>query len=203
MFGRSRRLAGAVPVLAALALAGCAMLGSPPSSDGRPALWHLAIQPDLAHRSHRKASRRPASLQHARFGLRRDRTHRTGARRFQQSDQPRSQLRAGLRQSRLCFIARPTSSSSRLPTTTRRCRSMAATRPPISAAASSTASRAAARRRSRTSTRRSRSSRTMPRPITIAACSIKSSISTNSPSTTSPPPSGSPRRRPNRALPAH
>ena len=51
-----------------------------------------------------------------------------------------------------------------------------------------------ARRRSTTSTRRSRSSPTTPRPITIAACSIRASISTSSPSTISPPPSGWRRR---------
>ena len=73
--------------------------------EGRRALRDLAIQSDVAHRSRRKTSRRSASLQHARLGPCRGRARRAGARRFQQGDQPRSQLRAGLRQPRAALSA--------------------------------------------------------------------------------------------------
>ena len=55
---------------------------------------------DVADRSHPKASRGSASLQYARLGLADAGNPEAGARRFQQGDQPRSRLRAGLRQPR-------------------------------------------------------------------------------------------------------
>ncbi len=110
--------------LAALALAGCTTLGNPPAADNDSALY-APSQSNLASLSEviDKASRRSAGLQYARLGLWRGRPQRSGAGRFQQGDQPRSQLRAGLCQSRADLSQDRAGSTWRSPTTTRRSRS--------------------------------------------------------------------------------
>ena len=168
----------------------------------RSGLRHRGAQPDVAQRGHRKASQRPAGLQHARLGVRRSRVQRAGAGRFQQGDQPRSELHPGLCQSRpgLSQDQQARSGAGRLRQgVVARCRLR---RRPMSAAAWSRVCRARAPRPWPISTKRSRSSPTMRRPITAAACSIRPSISTNSPSTISPPRSGSPRSAPTCSSPA-
>ena len=104
--------------LAALALAGCSTRQI--VSGERCAVYALAIQLASLSEVIEKHPDDPQAYNMRGSVLAEAGNAEAGARRFQQGDQPRCQLRAGLRQSRRCSTARAASWNWRWPTTTRR-----------------------------------------------------------------------------------
>ena len=127
---------------AALALAGCASLGNPPASPRDDALYATS-QSNLVSLTEviEKHPDDPQAYNMRGSVLGEAGAAGTGAGRFQQGDQPRSELCSGLRQSRPASTAGRGRLDLALADYNKALRSMAPTRRPISAAASSTASK--------------------------------------------------------------